>query len=110
MRLLETVARWELIILVTSFGVVTLWRLLKSGSFAGLLRAGDGSLSPARIQLLTLTVLTAIQYLLATIRDPSHLPSVPAGLVAALGGSQMLYLGAKAWNIFGPNRTNSEEQ
>lgn len=110
MHLLQTVARWELIILVTSFGVVTLWRFVKTAGFSGLLRSGDGSLSPGRIQLLTLTVLTAVQYLLATIRDPSHLPSLPVGLVAAVGGSQMVYLGAKAWNIFGLNRNDSEER
>jgi hypothetical protein len=109
-RLLEITARWELIILIASFGVVTLWRLFKSASFAGLVRSSDGSLSPGRIQLLTLTVLTALQYLLTTLRDPSHLHALPSGIVAAMGGSQMLYLGAKAWSTFGPKRNNSEEQ
>lgn len=110
MRLLASVARWETIILVASFGIVTLWKLFQSGSFAGLLRANDGTLSPGRVQLLTLTVLTALEYLLTTIHDPSHLPAIPAGLVAALGGSQAIYLGAKAWNIFGVKPKNSEEK
>jgi hypothetical protein len=110
MRLLETTARWELIVLITSFGVVTLWRLFKSGSFSGLLRSADGTLSPGRIQLLTLTVLAALQYLLETMHDPSHLHSLPSGVVAAVGGSQLVYLGSKAWNVFSLRHGNSEER
>jgi hypothetical protein len=110
MRLLENTARWELIILIASFSVVTLWRLFKSASFAGLLRSSDGRLSPGRIQLLTLTVLTALEYLLTTLRDPSHLHAPPSTLVGAVGGSQLLYLGAKAWSSFAQKRNNSEEQ
>src|SRR5215469_14681630 len=108
MRSLVTVARWEMIILVTAFGAVTFWRLFQSASFSGLIRSSDGtrSISPARVQLLMLTVLTALQYLLATIRDPSHLPAVPPALVMGIGGSQALYLGAKAWSIFGPKNKN----
>jgi hypothetical protein len=100
MRLLINTGRWEAIILITSFGVVTLWKILSTGSFAGLLQSSDGSVSPGRIQLLVLTVLTALQYLLTTIHDPTHLPAVPSNLVAALGGSQVIYLAAKAWTTF----------
>jgi hypothetical protein len=99
-----------LIILITAFGAVTLWKLFVSASFAGLLRSSDGTLSPGRIQLLVLTILTALQYLLATIHDPSHLPALPANLVTALGASQVVYLGAKAWTMFGPKRNDREEK
>ena len=101
MLLLKTATHWELILLVCAFGAVTLWKLFGTASFAGLLRANDGSLSPARIQMLLLTILTALQYLLATIRDPSHLHPMPAGLLIAMGGSQLFYLATKAWAIFG---------
>jgi hypothetical protein len=57
-------------------------------------------MSPGRIQLLVLTVLTALQYLLQTIHDPSQLPVPPANLVTALGGSQLVYLATKAWSFF----------
>ena len=110
MQLLAATARWELLILITGFGVVTLWKLFGSASFAGLFRASDGSLSPGRIQLLALTSLTAIQYLLATLRDPSHLPSLPAGLVAVTGGSHAIFLAAKAWSFFAPKQKNQEKQ
>lgn len=102
-RLLESAAKWELIVLVTSFGLVSLWRLLKDGSFAGLLRAKDNTLSPGRIQMLMVTVLVALQYLLSTIQDPTHLPDISPNLVAVLGGSQLIYLGGKAWDAFRPN-------
>ncbi len=110
MHTLVNVARWEAIILIAAFGAITLWKLFQSVSFAGLIRSSDGTISPARIQLLVLTVLTALQYLLTTIRDPSHLPAIPTGLVMGIGGSQALYLGAKAWSIFGQNRKNLEEK
>ena len=97
MQLLKQVARWELIILVTSFGGVTLWKLFATGNLTGLIRADDGTISAGRVQLLFLTVLVALQYLLTTIHDPSHMPAIPSNLVAALGGSQFVYLGAKAW-------------
>ena len=110
MQLLAVVGRWELITFVAALGAIVLWKLFQSGSFAGLLRAGDGSFSAGRAQLLTLTILVALQYLLATIHDPSCLPLIPANLVAVLGGSQAVYLGAKAWNIFGWNRNDSEDK
>lgn len=103
-RLLATAARWELILLITSFGAVTIVKLFMTGKLAGLLRSSDGTFSAGRVQLLMLTVLTALQYLLTTIHDPSHLPTIPTGLVAALGGSQLLYLGSKAWNLLGLRR------
>ena len=100
MELLAKAARWELIILIVSLGTVTLWKLFSSGSLAGLLRSKDKTFSPARLQMLVLSVLTAMQYLLATIHDPSHLPTISSGLVVALGGSQALYLGSKVADIF----------
>jgi hypothetical protein len=101
MRLLVIVARWETILLIAGFGVVTLWRLFQSVSFAGLLRSADGTMSPGRAQLLVLTIFTALQYLLTTMHDPTSLPHIPSGVVIALGGSQAIYLGTKAWSIFG---------
>lgn len=101
MQVLLTVARWEIIILATAFGAVTGWKLFQSGSLAGLLRSADGTFSPGRVQLLVLTVMTALQYVLATLHDPSHLPAIPSALLMATGGSQTVYLGAKAWGIFG---------
>jgi hypothetical protein len=108
-RFLAHLARLEITILFACFGAVTLWKLFQTGCFSGLLRSDDGSLSPGRIQLLVLTVLTALQYLLMVLHDPSHLPPISSGLVMGLGGSQSIYLGAKAWGVFG-KRDNVEDK
>jgi hypothetical protein len=110
MHALATVARWETIGLVAAFGIVTLWRLFQTASFSGLLCATDGSFSPARAQMLVLTTLTALQYLLTTMHNPSHLPPVPGGLLMMVGGSHAIYLGAKAWGFFGPNKQDMEDK
>jgi len=62
----------------------------------------DGSFSPARLQLLIFTVAVAARYLYAVLANPGQasLPSLPRGVVAALGGSQMVYLGGKAFSRF----------
>ncbi len=110
MRLLASAARWEFTLLIALFAIISLWKLFWSARFAGILRSSDGTPSPGRIQLLVLTVLTALQYLLATIHDPSHMPSLPSNLVTALGGSQIVYLGSKAWSMFGPKRNTPEDK
>ena len=101
MEMLLKIARWETIMLLVGFGGVTGWKLFHTASFAGLLRAPDGTLSPGRMQLLVLTIMTAIYYLLTTIHSPKEMPAIPKELVIALGGSQGVYLGTKAWNILG---------
>jgi hypothetical protein len=100
MRALIVAMRWEVILLLIGYAAVMLWKLLQTASFAGLLRSSDGTISPGRIQLLVLTVVTAMQYLLSTMHDPTQLPKLPSNLIAALAGSQGIYLGAKAWSMF----------
>jgi len=104
MRMLEAVAHWEAILLIAGFGVVIGWRLIRSAAFGGLLRANDGTFSPGRVQLLVATLGAALEYLLGVLHDPMHLPAIPSGIVMAVGGSQAVYLGLKAWNIFGPGQ------
>ena len=60
------------------------------------------TLSPARLQLLIFTVVVAAQYLHAIIVNTQRdsLPGLPQGVVAALGGSQALYLGGKALSAY----------
>jgi hypothetical protein len=41
---------------------------------------------------------------------PRTLPLSPRTLVMALGGSQVVYLGGKAWSTFGLKRSNVEKQ
>jgi hypothetical protein len=101
MRMLEIVARWETILMIAGFGAVIGWRLVRSAAFDGLFRASDGTFSPSRVQMLVATLAAAGQYLLAVLHNPQHLPTIPSGMLMAVGGSQVVYLGLKAWNIFG---------
>src|SRR5258708_3540957 len=100
MELLIHTARWEGILLFVAFAAVTMKQVLTKAQLSGLMRAPDGSFSPGTAQMLVLTILTAMQFLLMTIHDPSHMPVLPPNLVEALGGSQLVYLGAKAWATF----------
>lgn len=75
-------------------------------SIAGLLdtkdASGRSSFSPARLQLLIFTVVVAAQYLYRVFAHLGQdtMPSLPSGVVAALGGSQAVYLGGKVFSKF----------
>jgi len=100
-----------LILLGGFFGVVA-WKLVTGGIClshllyvkrrAGTGRADAACFSPARVQLLIVTILTASYYLLQVLHDPTKFPDIPAAWVAALAGSQAIYLGGKAQSmVFG---------
>jgi hypothetical protein len=52
--------------------------------------------SPGRVQLLTLTLLTAFLYILQAAQNPAQLPEVPQELLLILGGSNLVYLVGKS--------------
>ncbi len=55
-------------------------------------------LSPGRVQLLVLTLVGAAYYLLLVAQQPpdGSLPPVPEEVLLLVGGSNLVYLGAKA--------------
>ena len=57
------------------------------------------SFSPARVQLLIMTLFGAGYFLSQILEDPSHLPDLPEALLAIQGGSGALYLGFKAFGF-----------
>ena len=61
--------------------------------------SGKTSFSPGRAQLLILTLLVALQYVMQVIHNPAAFPQIPGSWVAALGGSQVVYLGGKAQSL-----------
>ena len=62
---------------------------------------GKGNISPERVQLLLMTLGAALYYLMQVPEAPKgQLPDIPNGWPAALGGSNMLYLGGKFYNKF----------
>ena len=109
MHALMIAARWETVVILVAFAGVTMWKVLGSAGFSGLLLSHDGTFSAGRAQMLVLTAGTALQYLLAVIHNPSRLPTTPQGMLLMLGGSHAIYLGAKAWSLFWPPANNREE-
>jgi hypothetical protein len=53
-------------------------------------------LSPGRVQLLMLTLVGALYYLLSTADNPQKLPEIPNELLLILSGSNLVYLTGKA--------------
>jgi hypothetical protein len=62
--------------------------------------------SPARLQLLLASLFGAVYYLLQALDATSlgSLPDIPEEVLLALGGSNVLYLGAKSLPLFGALR------
>lgn len=92
---------------------VVFWKLA-SGSialdqlFEGDIRNSDPTnaegyttrVSAGRVQTFWVTVLVAAYYLWQVIQNPTELPRLPNEMIAALAGSQALYLGGKAQAMF----------
>jgi len=103
----STLAYWEGLILLGGFFGVVLWKLCAGEIRLDELLEGDirdpGSpdgystyVSAGRVQSFVISVFVASYYLLQVLRNPKVFPALPNELVAALGGSQALYLGGKA--------------
>lgn len=72
--------------------------------FYGQRKNGQRYFSPERVQLLLITLWVALNYLLGVLNAPHvrTLPDVDRDTLALLGGSQLLYLGGKAYSRFAP--------
>lgn len=105
-----TLAKWEGIVLLGGFVSVVVWKLATRKISLDYLLYGDAKIhqgegrvtffSPGRAQMLMASVIVAGYYLLQVIQDPTHFPSVPNELVAALGTSHAIYLGGKAQSLY----------
>jgi hypothetical protein len=105
-----TLAKWEGIVLLGGFVSVVIWKLATGEISLDYLLYGDAKtyqglgpttfFSSGRAQMLMASVAVAGYYLLQVIQDPTHFPSVPNELVAALGTSQAIYLGGKAQSVY----------
>lgn len=72
--------------------------------FYGQRKNGQRYFSSGRVQLLLITLWVALNYLLSVLNAPHirDLPDVDKDTLALLGGSQLLYLGGKAYSRFAP--------
>jgi hypothetical protein len=96
--------------LLSLAGIIAVRLLTGSINTTGLLQSKspqrDESISPARVQLLILTLVTAGTYLtqVLTLQGAPQLPDVSQSTLIALGGSHGLYLGSKAYAFFARRR------
>ena len=109
MALLRQFAAYGSLALIAGFLVIAAWKLLTGAiSLDGLLDSFDDrrrrQSSPGRLQLLLFTLFVAVQYLAAVWKNPgaSSLPAVPQAMLAALAGSQAVYLSGKALSTYLP--------
>lgn len=102
-------AKWEGLLLLGGFFGIVLWKLVNGSIVLDQLFEGDitdrdpknvtgysSYVSAGRVQSFLVTVFVALYYILQVIRNPTEFPKLPALLIAALAGSQLLYLGGKA--------------
>jgi hypothetical protein len=98
---LPTLAFWEVLILLAGFYGIVIWKISTreiklNGLFSGDDTSGGEHFSPARVQLITLAVLFAINFLSQVISNPTAFPPVSQEWLLVLGGSSSLYAAGKA--------------
>ena len=103
METLTAVVRFEAWLLLGGLAFIVAYKMLTGGiNMKGLLDdkkdKQTAGFSPPRVQLLILTLSGAGYYLLLTVNNgyPTEFPEVPQELLALVGGSNLVYLGAKA--------------
>lgn len=93
--------------LLSLFAIISIRMMTGGINVYGVLRTksptGDHSISPARVQLLISTLAAAGIYLgwAVEARGTGKMPEVPESWLVTLGGSQVFYLGSKAFAFFG---------
>ena len=104
--LIKTI-RWELVLFLGALTAIVAFQLLTHRiNTDGLLRtklgSARGTLSPDRVQLLLTTLGAAVYYVLqaADTAKSGNLPNIPNTWPAVLGGSNLIYLGGKAYARF----------
>lgn len=101
---LVTFLKWDIFLLLGGFALIVFYRMLTGSiNLQGLLweKNGESAYSSGRIQSLVVTLAFAVIYLglVAKNPDPTKLPEVPQEMLLVLGGSNLVYLGQKAYNL-----------
>jgi hypothetical protein len=105
MKTLEALLKFEVVGFVVALALIVAIQLLTGQiNTKGLLneKVGRKTISPARIQLLAITVGTALYYLTLVTAQPestpsNSLPDLPPELLLLLGGSNVAYLSTKSF-------------
>jgi hypothetical protein len=115
---LSDIAKWEVLLFLLALAAAVVVQLLTGdintrrllcGRISGRRRKEDHYyFSPERVQLLIFTLGAALHYvaLVFTNSQPGKFPDVPEAWPAVIGGSNLVYLGGKAYSRW-LSRTNS---
>jgi hypothetical protein len=113
MGILSTVLRYEMFFVLTALAATVGYRLLtRQININGLLsdkmsdRPGPGRFSTARLQMLIVTFLIAIYFILEVI-STEKMPQLPKEFLMALGGSHSVYLSSKLFGLIGSKLENA---
>lgn len=101
MDTLSTILRYELFFVLAALAGIIAYRLLtRQINTKGLLRdkVGGRVVSPGRLQMLIVTFIIAIYYVVEMF-ETRTLPEIPGEFLLALGGSHLLYLGGKVYGL-----------
>jgi len=119
MDLLLELVRWEVLIFLVALAGLIVYQLLNGQINTQYLLYGRTSaatsddknsnlyFSPERVQLLVATIGAALYYVMQTLTTAKsgHLPDIPDGWPALMGGSNAIYLGGKAYARWFSNRS-----
>lgn len=104
MNVLSEALRYEMLFLLAGLIAIVAYRLLTNEiNTRGLLRdkTGGRAFSPGRLQMLIVTLVVAIYYLLIVFdsKGKGSLPDMPNEFLIMLGGSHVFYLGGKLYGL-----------
>jgi hypothetical protein len=104
MKTLETFTQYEISIFLAALAAIVAYQLITGQiKTAGLIsdksQGGNGSVSPARVQLLLLTLGFGF-YLLAQLMEHRAFPTIDMTWILILGGSHSVFLGSKSLQMF----------
>ena len=104
MQTLGVILRYELLILLLVLIAIIAYKLLvrQINTDRLLLDKTTGrTFSPARLQMLVVTVMIAIYYMFLVMKteDTGRFPDMPNEFLIALGGSHAIYLGGKFYEM-----------
>ena len=119
MTLLATLVKLEIELFLVAIGGTVAVKLLTGeinmrGLFYGRITGKTGPeayyFSPERVQLLVLTIGAAFYYLTLVLSNPNPetFPPIPQSWPGIIGGSNLLYLGGKAYARWLANGNNNQ--
>jgi hypothetical protein len=110
MKILGVCISVEMGLFLTVMLAIISYQLLTGKINAGGLlfkKIGPRHYNPLGVQLLLLTLMTAMYQLLLVMKDPTHFPSIPEEALLVLGGGNLAFLGGKFHSLLSHSKRES---